>query len=86
MTVLLEEKLRDVSNLERERMRRFLPMVKELAAEEPEVLALLVDRLYHESLHEVPETSSVRASHGEAQETNRENKGRSGRRKPRSSE
>lgn len=86
MTVLLEEKLRDVSNLERERMRRFLPMVKELASEAPEALALLVDRLYHESLHEVPETSSVRESHGEAQEPKRDNKGRSGRRKPRRSE
>jgi ATP-dependent RNA helicase DeaD len=85
MMVLLEERLRDVTNLERERMQRFLPLVKELAAEEPEALALLVDRLYHESLHHVPETASVRESHGEAEEPRRDQGGRS-KRKPRRKE
>lgn len=83
MMVLLEEQLRDVSNLERERMQRFLPMVRELAAEEPETLALLVDRLYHESLHHVPETSSVRESDGEAEKP-RGDQGQRGRSKRRS--
>lgn len=38
----LDHRLRDISNLERERMQRFIPMVQELAHEEPEVLAMLV--------------------------------------------
>jgi ATP-dependent RNA helicase DeaD len=86
MTVLLEEQLRDVTNLERERMQRFLPLVRELAAEEPETLALLIDRLYHESLHHVPETASVRETHGESEEPRRDQGGRSKRRKPRRKE
>ena len=49
--VQLEDQLRALTNLEKERMKRFLPLVKELAAEEPATLAMLVDRLYHESLH-----------------------------------
>ena len=55
MTVVLEDLIRDKSNLERERMQRFVPLVQELAREEPELLALLVDDLYHERLHAVPD-------------------------------
>ena len=51
MTVTLEARYRTKSNLNRERMRRFLPMVEELAREEPELLAMLVDDLYHNALH-----------------------------------
>ncbi len=51
MMVQLEDQLRELTNLEKERMKRFLPLVKELASEEPATLAMLVDRLYHESLH-----------------------------------
>jgi ATP-dependent RNA helicase DeaD len=67
MTVMLEDQLREATNMERERMKRFLPMVKELAHEEPETLALLIDRLYHESLHNPPDTASARETDGEAQ-------------------
>lgn len=38
----LEKQFRGLSNLERERMQRFIPMVRELAHEEPEVLAMLI--------------------------------------------
>jgi ATP-dependent RNA helicase DeaD len=38
----LEKQLRGASNMEHERMQRFIPMVRELAHEEPEVLAMLV--------------------------------------------
>ena len=41
MTVLLEARLRSLSNLERERLRRFVPLARELATEEPEILAAL---------------------------------------------
>ncbi len=51
MVVVLEEMMRAKSNLERERWQRFIPMVKELAEEEPELLAMLIDNLYHERMH-----------------------------------
>lgn len=51
MVVVLEEKMRSKSNLERERLGRFLPMVADLASEEPELLALLVDELYQAKMH-----------------------------------
>ena len=52
MTEVLEERMRSRSNLERERLQRFLPMVEELVREQPELLAMLVDELYHERMHE----------------------------------
>jgi ATP-dependent RNA helicase DeaD len=55
MTVVFEEQMRDKSNLERERLRRFIPLVEQLAREEPEVLAMLVDEAYHQHLHAQPE-------------------------------
>ncbi len=53
ITEVLEDLLRERTNLERERLKRFIPLVSALAAEEPELLAMLVDRLYHKRLHEV---------------------------------
>ncbi len=58
MTEVLEELMRERSNLQKERLRRFLPLVHDLAAEEPELLAMLVDILYHERLH-APEPTPV---------------------------
>lgn len=58
MIALLEEQLRERTNLEKERLRRFLPLVKELAAEEPDALAMLIDRLYHTSLHSGPDLTA----------------------------
>ena len=55
MTVLLEGRFRTLSNLERERLRRFVPLAKDLAAEEPEILAALLDELYQAQLHARPE-------------------------------
>ena len=53
MTEVLEERFREHTNMERERSKRFVPLVTQLAAEEPEMLAMLVDRLYHEQMHAV---------------------------------
>ena len=51
----LEDRLRDTSNLERERLRRFVPVARDLVAEgEPELLAMLLDEAYQRSLHEAP--------------------------------
>ncbi len=59
MTVVLEEKLREklraADNMERERMSRLEPLVRRLAKDEPELLTMLVDELYHQDLKEAPE-------------------------------
>jgi ATP-dependent RNA helicase DeaD len=55
LTIHLEDRLRDKTNLERERLRRFLPVVHGLVAEgEPELLAMLLDEAYQRSLHRPP--------------------------------
>ncbi|HYE94723.1 MAG TPA: DEAD/DEAH box helicase [Rubricoccaceae bacterium] len=52
LTVLLEDRLREKTNLDRERLRRFLPLVEQLVDEgEPELLAMLLDELYQRTLH-----------------------------------
>lgn len=51
VTVVLEEKLRGKTNLERERLAQFVPMVQELAEEEPELMAMLVDELNQTRMH-----------------------------------
>ncbi|RMF58006.1 MAG: DEAD/DEAH box helicase, partial [Bacteroidetes bacterium] len=61
MTVVLEDRYRDKTNLARERLQRFVPLVEELAEEEPELLAMLVDDLYHELIHRAPEQPEVTA-------------------------
>ncbi|MEM1041785.1 MAG: DEAD/DEAH box helicase [Bacteroidota bacterium] len=62
LVVLLEERLRERTRMERERMQRFVPLAQRLIAdEEPELLAMLLDEVYHESLH-------ASASVSEAQE------------------
>jgi len=55
LTILLEEQFRGLRNLERERMSRFVKLAKSLADEEPELIAMLLDRLYHEQLHAADE-------------------------------
>ncbi len=50
-TEVLEGILRGKSNLERERLQRFIPWVKALAAKEPELLAMLVDDVQHRRAH-----------------------------------
>jgi ATP-dependent RNA helicase DeaD len=56
LTVALESRLRDLSNLEKERLSRFLPLTRELADEEPVLLAMLLDELYHGMLHKRSQT------------------------------
>ena len=51
MVVVLEEELRSRSNLGKERLRRFIPLVEELVKEEPELMAMLVDDLYHDRMN-----------------------------------
>ena len=51
MTILLEARYRLRSNLDRERLARFVPLAREVCAEEPELLAMLLDDLYQSQLH-----------------------------------
>ncbi|MEM6325786.1 MAG: C-terminal helicase domain-containing protein, partial [Bacteroidota bacterium] len=52
LTNRLEDRLRDRSNLERERAARFVPVARRLVEEgEPEVLAMLLDEAYRATLH-----------------------------------
>lgn len=45
--VKLEDAYRTKTNLDKERFQKFIPLVEQLASEEPELLALLVDDIYH---------------------------------------
>lgn len=48
---LLEDRYRETTSLDRERIARFVPLVEQLAQEEPELLAMLVDALYVQEGH-----------------------------------
>jgi len=63
MVVLLEEKMRDKSNLERERLQRFSALAQELARREPALLAMVLDELYHTTLHGGGSGSRKKARH-----------------------
>lgn len=56
MTVRLEAQMRDRDKLKVERLQRFVPMVKELAEDEEgvQLIAMLLDDLYQQSLHTPP--------------------------------
>ncbi len=71
MLVVLEEKMRVKTKLERERLQRFVPMVESWAREEPELMAMLVDELYHAHMEEsteqdLPEQSPPMQKHGQS--------------------
>ena len=53
LTARLEDDMRDRTRLERERQARFIPVVERLVAEgEPEILAMLLDRVHQQSLRD----------------------------------
>jgi ATP-dependent RNA helicase DeaD len=57
----LEARLRDRDRLQIERMQRFIPLVKEMAAEEEgqALLAMLLDDTYHAWMHHPPKLEAV---------------------------
>lgn len=82
MTVVLEKRLREASNIKRERMQRFVRLVKRLAKEEPELLAQFIDDLYYEHLQRPPEQPDVsEASEGEGAKNNHSERRRRGKEK-----
>ncbi len=56
LTAILEKKYRKLTNLQRERVSRFLPLVKKYAEDEESLalLAMLLDELYQPTLHGRP--------------------------------
>ena len=67
MTVQLEAQMRDRDKLRVERLQRFVPMVKELANDEEgvQLIAMLLDDLYQQSLHAPPVTVEETAARQE---------------------
>lgn len=57
VTAQLEQKLRSLDNLVRERMERMIPLARKLAENEDEsaVIAMLMDEYYQKTLHATPE-------------------------------
>lgn len=52
LVIMLEERFRNTTNLERERMRRFTPVIHQLLEEEQsDLLAMLLDETYHAAIH-----------------------------------
>ncbi|MEX0821525.1 MAG: DEAD/DEAH box helicase [Rhodothermales bacterium] len=51
LTVILENRMRDRSKMERERAKQFVPLVQDLAREEPELLAMFIDDVREQDLH-----------------------------------
>lgn len=66
VTTLLEAKLRDRDKLRKERMQRFVPLVKSLGESEDEIrlMAMLLDDYYQDSLHNPPELPDPRVDDG----------------------
>lgn len=50
LIVLLENRVRERSSLERERSLQYVPLVQELAQEEPELLAMFIDEIHMKEL------------------------------------
>jgi ATP-dependent RNA helicase DeaD len=69
LTALLEKKFRKLTNLERERAARFLPLVKKYAGDEDSMglIAMLLDELYQNTLHRRPEAPAEQRRQSEQQ-------------------
>lgn len=86
LTTLLEDRYRDTRTLARERASRFEPLVTALANEEPHLLTMLLDGLYHDSLHAKPQEELNRLAQrrvAERHERDWDDGGGRGKRRPR---
>ena len=79
LTVVLENRLRDRTNMRRERARQYVPLVQDLAREEPELLAMLIDDL-HEHARAAPQWQEA-GDAGERHAGKRQGAGRAGARR-----
>ena len=80
-TVLLEKLFREKTNLDKERLQKFVPLVEQLSAEEPEILAMLVDNLYQRQ-RAAPLESEDREDTKNANQRNSSSRSASSRKKP----
>jgi ATP-dependent RNA helicase DeaD len=87
MVALLEAKLRTRDRIQLERLRRFIPLVRELGRQEedPMVLALLLDETYQKSLHKSPDAPQSKAEpvHQVPEPAGEEKKSKGRKRRPR---
>ncbi|MEM1115067.1 MAG: DEAD/DEAH box helicase [Bacteroidota bacterium] len=73
LTNRLEDRMRGRSNMERERQQRFVAVARQLVEEgEPEVLAMLLDEAYQQSLHDAPVGPAMDRSESEYDVAQRE--------------
>lgn len=80
LTAMLEGKLRGKTGLEKERMKRFVPLLKELSQDDEQLLlaAQLLDELYQQTLHSpppAPEASKERSKGSSNQRGQRNSQG-----------
>ena len=91
LTVLLEDKRRDLGGVERERIQRFVPLARSLGESDDELdlIAMLLEEHYRESIHTPPEqpeeapSEKPKESPERSEGTNRKRSRRSGRPRPR---
>ncbi|SIN90170.1 DEAD/DEAH box helicase [Halodesulfovibrio marinisediminis] len=80
LTAMLEGRLRGKTGLEKERMKRFVPLLKELSQDDEQLLlaAQLLDELYQQTLHTpppAPEVNKGRQQKGGEQKGQRKTQG-----------
>ncbi|MAT40000.1 MAG: DEAD/DEAH box helicase [Ectothiorhodospiraceae bacterium] len=85
LIVTLEDDMNELSIMERDRVKTFLPLVDQLAKDEDSrlLLARLLDRAYLQDLHTAPVQMEVRPEKEAAPKKEQQKKPRRGRRKPR---
>ncbi len=79
--VMLEERFRDLTRMDQERIGRFLPLAKEMGRMEkgPDLVAMLLDRFYRETLRGPLLPPEERVSVEEKEKVQRQGRGRGGR-------
>lgn len=84
-TTLMEQTLRSKDNIELERLKRFYPLAKNLVEnnEEIQLIAMLLDDLYHKTLHAVPEQPTAEVPQKQTPSTNKKHGSPSGKGRPR---
>ncbi|MBN2414272.1 DEAD/DEAH box helicase [bacterium] len=81
LTIMLEARYRGMDGMQKERMRRFLPLAEVLAkGDEHHLTAILLDEMYHNALHAAPEMPEL--SERKPEDRNRQHSSRG--RRPRS--
>ena len=68
LTVVLENRLRERTNMDRERDRQFVPLVQELAREEPELLAMFVSDIHISKVQTAQTTQTTQTAQEEVKE------------------